>query len=73
VFCDRTTDPPTEIKATGETGIFSVRFYPEGFLPFATIPIKEMENTAVPLEKLFGIEGLKIEQMILNSKSASKK
>lgn len=58
---------PFEIEPTGETGIFSVRFHPEGFMPFATIPIKEMENRAVTLEKLFGKEGQEIEQKILNA------
>lgn len=64
---------PLEIEPTGETGIFSVRFYPNGFLPFATIPIKEMENTAVSLEKLFGTDGLKIEQEILSANSTTKR
>lgn len=58
---------PFEVEPTGETGIFFVRFHPGGFLPFATIPIKEMENTAVPLEKLFGKDGQEIEQKILNA------
>jgi AraC-like DNA-binding protein len=62
---------PLEIEPTGETGIFSVRFYPEGFLPFATIPIKEMENKAVALNKLFGNDGHEIEQMILSTNSTS--
>jgi len=56
---------PLEIEPTGTTGIFSVRFHPNGFLPFATLSIKEMENTAVSLERLFGNEGLEIEQKIL--------
>jgi len=60
---------PLEIEPTGETGIFSIRFHPEGFLPFTTFPIKEMENTAVSLEKLFGNDGLEIEQQILNANS----
>lgn len=60
---------PLEIEPTGETGIFSIRFHPGGFLPFATIPIKEMENTAVSLEKLFGKDGLEIEQKILTADS----
>lgn len=64
---------PLEIEPTGETGVFSVRFQPYGFLPFATIPIKEMENTAVSLEKLFGNDGQKIEQMVLNANSTSEK
>lgn len=62
---------PLEIEPTGETGIFSVRFHPNGFLPLATIPIKEMENTAVPLEKLFGEAGTEMEQNILSAHSVS--
>ncbi|KUG13014.1 helix-turn-helix transcriptional regulator [Elizabethkingia miricola] len=64
---------PLEIEPTGETGIFSVRFHPEGFLPFTTIPIKEMENTAVSLEKLFGKAGQEIGQQILNANSTSER
>ncbi len=64
---------PLEIEPTGATGIFSVRFHPEGFLPFATIPIKEMENTAVSLEKLFGKDGQEIEQKVLNANSISER
>lgn len=64
---------PLEIEPTGETGIFSVRFHPEGFLPFITTPIKEMENTAVPLEKLFGKDGQEIGQQILNANSTSER
>lgn len=64
---------PLEIQPTGETGIFSVRFRPEGFLPFTTISIKEMENTAVSLEKLFGKEGQEIEQQVLNANSTSER
>lgn len=62
---------PLGIEPTGETGIFSVRFHPNGFLPFATVPIKNMENTAVSLEKLFGKDGQKIEQQILKANSTS--
>src|SRR6186713_2118310 len=44
---------PLDVEPTGLTGTFFVCFHPYGFLPFTTMPIKEMENTAVPLEKLF--------------------
>jgi AraC-like DNA-binding protein len=64
---------PLEIEPTGETGIFSVRFHPNGFLPFATIPIKQMEHTAVPLEKMFGKDGLEIEEQVLNASSTSER
>jgi len=64
---------PLEIQSTGETGIFSIRFHPEGFFLFTTFPIKEMENTAVSLEKLFGNDGLEIEQQIINANSTSER
>ncbi|WP_206156108.1 DUF6597 domain-containing transcriptional factor [Chitinophaga fulva] len=53
---------PLDVEPTGETGTFFVCFHPYGFLPFATTPIKEMENTAVPLDKLFGKAGEIISQ-----------
>jgi AraC-like DNA-binding protein len=64
---------PYVIEPVGVTGSFVVQFKPNGFLPFATIPIKEMENTAVPLEKLFGQKGLEIEQRILNANTTTEK
>lgn len=64
---------PLEIEPTGETRIFSVRFHPNRFLPFATIPIKEMENTAVTLKKLFGKEGQEMERNILKANSTSER
>lgn len=64
---------PYEVEPIGETGTFFVCFRPNGFLPFTTIPIKEMENIAVPLEKLFGRDGEKIAQNILNASSTSER
>lgn len=58
---------PFEVEPTGETGTFFVRFHPNGFLPFTTIPIEEMENTAVSLTKLFGRDGQEIGQKVLNA------
>ena len=64
---------PLEIEPTGKTDIFSVRFHPNGFLPFATIPLKEMQNTAVSLEKLFGRDGQEIEEKIRTAQSTSER
>lgn len=64
---------PLEIEPTGETGIFSVRFHPNGFSPLATMPIKEMEDTAVSLEKLFGEDGREIAQRVLSANSTSER
>lgn len=64
---------PYEVEPTGVTGTFFVCFHPIGFLPFTTIPIKEMQNKAVPLEVLFGKDGHEIEQQILNANTASER
>lgn len=61
---------PLEIEPTGETAIFSVRFHHGGFLPFSTMSLKELENTAVPLDRLFGNAGSTIEKEILNAESS---
>lgn len=62
---------PLDVEPTGETGTFFVRFHPYGFLPFATMPIKDMENTAVPLDQLFGKEGADISHQILTAPSTA--
>jgi AraC-like DNA-binding protein len=64
---------PYIIEPVGKTGSFVVQFKPNGFLPFTTIPIKEMENTAVPLNKLFGENGNKIGEEILNANSTAER
>lgn len=64
---------PLVIEPTGATGIFSVRFHYEGFIPFASIPIKEMDDKAVSLDRLFGEEGMELEKNILESKTPTEK
>ena len=64
---------PLEIEPTGKTGILSVRFHPQGFLPLTTLPIKELENTATSLNKLFGEDGDKIEQEIIGINDNAKR
>lgn len=64
---------PLEIEPTGETGIFAARFHPDGFLPFASIPLKNMENRAVALEVLFGKEGLRLEKEVLKAQNTKQR
>ena len=64
---------PYVVEPIGVTGSFVVRFQSNGFLPFATIPIKEMENMAVPLGKLFGTYGEEIGEKILNANDTSER
>lgn len=58
---------PYVVEPNGDTGTFVVRFHPNGFLPFTTMPIKEMENRPIPLESLFGKEGQELELKILEA------
>jgi AraC-like DNA-binding protein len=64
---------PLKIEPTGITGIFSVRFHHDGFIPFATIPIKEMDDQAIPLKKLFGIQGAELEENVLKASTVQEK
>lgn len=64
---------PYIVEPLGITGSFVVRFQPNGFLPFTSIPIKEMENTAIPLNRLFGKDGEETGERILNAKSTSER
>ncbi|MCU0324751.1 MAG: helix-turn-helix domain-containing protein [Spirosomaceae bacterium] len=60
---------PYVIEPVGVTGSFVVQFKPNGFMPFSTIPIKEMENKAIPIDILFGEEGKNLGEQILNANS----
>lgn len=62
---------PYVVEPLGITGSFVVRFHPNGFLPFTTIPIKEMENTAISLDHLFGEIGTQLGEQILNARSTA--
>lgn len=62
-----------EIEPTGHTGIFSVRFQPDGFAPFIEKPIRDIENRAVPLNEVFGEDLSQLETEILTAKSTEER
>lgn len=64
---------PYVVEPEGDTGTFIIRFQPNGFLPFTKSPIKEMENTPIPLNQLFGVKGIQLEQDILNAKTTQQR
>lgn len=64
---------PLTIEPTGVTGIFSVRFYPAGFIPFSNISIQGMMNRAVSLDEIFGRAGNEIETQILKVASTEER
>lgn len=64
---------PLEIEPVGVTGIFSVRFHPDGFLPFSDLPIKDYENKAVPLELAFKESGQQLAEEVSDTRSPEKK
>ncbi|MFT3677735.1 MAG: helix-turn-helix domain-containing protein [Chitinophagaceae bacterium] len=62
-----------EIEPTGHSAIFSVRFHPDGFLPFAAMPIREMDNKAISLEQLYGAKGVELEKKVLTTVATESK
>ena len=60
---------PLQIAPTAASGIFAVRFEPDGFSPFATLTPGQMSNRAVPLSELFGDEGLSLGEGVINAQS----
>lgn len=64
---------PYIVEPLGVTGSFVVRFQPNGFLPFCKLSIKSIQNTAIPLEKLFGLEGKLLGDEILNANSTDER
>jgi AraC-like DNA-binding protein len=58
---------PLEITPTGITGIIAARFHPDGFIPFSSYPIQQMENKAIALNQLFGDESTPLEQTLLHA------
>ena len=59
---------PLVIAPTGVTGIIAVRFHPDGFIPFSTIPVSAMENRAVALTELYGQAGAQLETAIISTR-----
>lgn len=64
---------PLLIEPTGEIGILAARFHPEGFKPFASLPIAEMDDRAVALEELFGEAGQRLAADVLAAASAAER
>ena len=60
---------PLEIIPTGASGIIAARFQPDGFIPFSSYPIQQMENKAVPLTILFGDKAAVLEKNVLHADS----
>jgi AraC-like DNA-binding protein len=59
-----------EIAPTGVSAIFSVRFHPDGFVPFINLPLFQIEDRAVPLAELFGNEGIALSEAVLTAPDA---
>ena len=58
-----------DIEPTGNTGIIAVRFHPEGFTPFCTLALSEIENKGIPLHQIFEKNGALLEQEVLNAEN----
>ncbi|WP_118975277.1 helix-turn-helix domain-containing protein [Taibaiella koreensis] len=62
---------PLTIEPSGKTGIFAVRFQPDGFMPFCTQPVQALEDKAVALDALFGKEGSLLAGSVLAAGTAA--
>jgi AraC-like DNA-binding protein len=60
---------PLEIAPTGITGIIAARFQPDGFFPFSAMPLASMNDRAVALTELFGIEGGLLEEKVMQARN----
>lgn len=61
------------IQPSGVSDIFSVRFNPEGFAPFADMEVREMNNRPVPLEELYGEAGKELAHAVLAAGSTEER
>ena len=64
---------PLEIAPTGVSGIIAARFHPDGFIPFTSLPIQQMENKAVPLKDLFGDDTDDFEKRVCAASSSEER
>jgi len=64
---------PYIVEPDGDTGTFAVQFHPNGFIPFSTMPLKEMENKPISLQSLFGKSGQNLETKILTAKTTAER
>lgn len=64
---------PYVVEPTGDTATFFVCFHPNGFLPFATLPLKEIENKVISFEELYGSEGKRIGDAVLSASSTEER
>ncbi|MFT3827502.1 MAG: helix-turn-helix transcriptional regulator [Chitinophagaceae bacterium] len=58
-----------EIEATGNTGIFSVRFHPGGLRPFIPFGLDEITDTYISIKDCWNKEGDILEDRMLNAVS----
>jgi AraC-like DNA-binding protein len=64
---------PLEIVPTGASGIFAIRFHPDGFTPFATLPHEQLQDVATPLPDLFGNRGITFQSAMLAAVNAQQR
>lgn len=58
-----------ELESTGKTGIFGVRFHPNGLKPFIANDLMETTGRTVSVLDIWGKDGAELEDKILNAKS----
>lgn len=61
------------IEPSGDSGMFAVRFKPEGLKPVSQLPANEFQDSAVTLEKVLGAGSKDFESNILAASSAEER
>lgn len=56
-----------DLKATGDIGIFSVLFKPQGAMMFFSLPLNELTNNSVSLNDIAGKDAFLLEDQIENA------
>lgn len=64
---------PLDIEALGQTGIFAVRFWPDGVSHFVGVDPEELANTAVAIDELWGGQAADLEDAILTSETTAQR
>lgn len=58
-----------DVQANGKIGLFSIRFMPQGLHSFLKMSADDLTDHAVPVQEIWGNDGLLLEEKIMEAKS----
>jgi AraC-like DNA-binding protein len=60
-----------EIAPSGRSGIFAVRFHPDGLLPLINLPASSLQDRATSLQDIFGDDGVRLTENVIDAVDAA--